>query len=132
MERIIDLLDEQADPTALPSDAVGIGLRRARFALTYGDAEGALRIVQDVLARDDALHPVNQPVVEALEVWLLFVLGRLRECIETGERVLTRLGSPELAGMTLGRDRREPRHRPRNGRQPRPRGGADADRPGPG
>ena len=99
VERIIDLLDEQADPSALPSDAVGIGLRRARFALTYGDAEGALRIVQDVLARDDALHPVNQPVVEALEVWLLFVLGRLRDCIEAGERVLTRLGGPELAGM---------------------------------
>jgi len=99
VERIIDLIDQQADPTALPSDAVGIGLRRARMALTYGDAEGALRIVQDVLARDDALHPVNQPVVEALEVWLLFVLGRLRDCIETGERVLTRLGGPEVAGM---------------------------------
>jgi DNA-binding CsgD family transcriptional regulator len=99
VERIVGLLDEQADPTSLPSDAVGIGLRRARFALTYGDAEGALSIVQDVLARDDTLHPVNQPVVEGLEVWLLFVLGRLHDCIETGERVLARLTSPELAGM---------------------------------
>ena len=99
VERIIDLLDEQADPSALPSDAVGIGLRRARFALTYGDADEALQIVQGVLARDDALHPVNQPVVEALAVWLLFVLGRLKECIEAGERALTRLGGPELAGM---------------------------------
>lgn len=102
VERILDLLDAQADPSALPSDAVGIGLRRARFALTYGDAEGALRIVQDVLDRDDALHPVNQPVVEALHVWLLFVLGRFQECIEVGERILSRLGSPELAGMNWG------------------------------
>ena len=100
VERIVDLLDEQADPSALPSDAVGIGLRRARFALTYGDAEGALRIVRDVLGRDDALHPVNQPVVEALEVWLLYVLGRIPECIEAGERMLTRRGGPEIAGMT--------------------------------
>ena len=99
VERIIDLLDEQADPAALPSDAVGIGLRRARFALRYGDAEGALQILSDILSRDDVLHPVNQPIVEALEVWLLFVLGRLEDCIEAGERVLTRLGSPELAGM---------------------------------
>ena len=99
VERILDLLDEQADPSALPSDAVGIGLRRARFALTYGDAEEALHIVRDVLARDDALHTVNRPVVESLHVWLLFVLGRLHDCIEAGERSLARLGSPELAGM---------------------------------
>ena len=32
-------------------------------------------------------------------MWLLFVLGRLKECIEAGERALTRLGGPELAGM---------------------------------
>ena len=98
--RIIDLLEEQADPSVLPSDAVGIGLRRARLALTYGDAEEALQMVQDVLGRDDALHAVNQPVVESLEVWLLFVLGRLQDCIEAGERVLARLGSPDLAGMS--------------------------------
>ena len=100
VERILDLLDEQADPSTLPSDAVGIGLRRARFALTYGDAEDALRIVRDILGRDDALHPVNQPVVEALEVWLLYVLGRIPECIEAGELMLTRRGGPEIAGMT--------------------------------
>jgi ATP/maltotriose-dependent transcriptional regulator MalT len=99
VERIIELLEEQADPSALPSDAVGIGLRRARFALTYGDAEEALRIVQDVLARDEVLHPVNQRVVESLEAWLLFVLGRFQDCIAVGERVLARLGSPEIAGM---------------------------------
>jgi DNA-binding CsgD family transcriptional regulator len=99
IERILDLLDEQSDPSALPSDVVGIGLRRARFALTYGDAEGALRIVQDVLSREDALHPVNQRVVEGLHVWLLFVLGRFQECIEVGELALARLGSPALAGM---------------------------------
>ena len=99
VERIIDLLDAQADPSALPSDVVGVGLRRARFALTYGNAGEALHIVQDVLARDDAVHPVNRPVVESLHVWLLFVLGRVQDCIDAGERALTRLGSPELAGM---------------------------------
>ena len=100
VERILDLLDAQADPLAVPSDAVGIKMRRARFALTYGDAEGALRIVQDVLSPGEALHPVNQPVVEDLEVWLLFVLGRFHDCIAAGERVLTRLGGPEIAGMS--------------------------------
>ena len=99
LERILDLIEAQADPGALPSDAVGIGLRQARFALSDGDGEGALRLLQDLLAREDQLHAVNRPVVESLEVWVLFVLGRLRECVAAGERVLARLGSPEVAGV---------------------------------
>ena len=100
VERILDLLDEQADPSSLPSDAVGIGLRRARFARPTGTPRPAPAIVRDIFRRDDVLHPVNQPVVEALEVWLLYVLGRIPECIESGELMLTRRGGPEIAGMT--------------------------------
>ena len=130
VERIIDLLDEQADPSALPSDAVGIGLRRARFALTYGDAEGALRIVQRRPGPRRRPAP-GEPARRGGPRGVAALRAGAPPGLHRGGGTDTDPPrKPAARGHELGRYCREPRRRPCHGRQPRPRGGAHADRPG--
>ena len=100
VDRILGLLEARRSAGSGVTEAVPILLRRARMSLARGDADSALWLCREALAVRDNPFRMNLAVVRSFEVWILYALGRLAECIRIGEGELTRLRSPAVSGTS--------------------------------